>query len=100
MHLFLGVDLTLVGTFVPVFGAGATALAFGLLKGRRRVFWMIAIPAIVLAFCLAFGEELLSNGNLLFAALFGLFLVATICVYFPVMIIWGIRTWRRRTTPG
>lgn len=83
----IGIFLLFFGTFLPLLGVVATFLSAFAAGGRPRFYILLFGPAVTLTLCLVFGGPISHNGNLLFAVLFGLFLVFLVC-YYPILLFW------------
>jgi len=81
-----------LGTFLPLFGAIATAIVAALTTGWKRWTALMAIPAATLALTTVYADVIARDGNLLFAALYLSYLLALV-VYYPVLAILGAKKW-------
>lgn len=84
--------LQLIGTFLPVLGVIATVILAGATKGWRRWASLFVVPALTFVGAMVFGSEIARDGNLLFAVLFLLFLLALL-VYYPILLFVAIKRW-------
>lgn len=82
--------LQLIGTFLPVIGVFATIIVAGVTTGWKRWCALILVPAITLVIVLYGGGEIARDGNMLFALLFVLFVLALL-VYYPILFVVGLR---------
>lgn len=82
----------LLGTFLPLLGAVATAIVAALTTGWKRWIALVAIPAATIALTTVYADVIARDGNLLFAALYLSFLLALV-VYYPVLAILGTKKW-------
>gem|GEM_PF-2848731 len=80
--------LLLFGTFLPLFGVIMTAFLALVLKHWWRVAALIMTPLLTYGLCDYFGSAIADNGNMLFVALLGVFMVA-LCIYYPMLLITG-----------
>ena len=84
-----------LGTFLPVYGIALTLLLGILLKGRWRAIALVAVPLLTYLLCSSFGRFIATDGNMLFVALFGIFMVL-LPIYYPVLLVVFGLTWIRR----
>jgi hypothetical protein len=86
MFQAIQIPLVLLGTFVPVIGIGITLVLGFALTGKKRwmAFWIV--PILTLGICVLIAKPVAYNGNLLFAALFGLLFVG-LFIYYPVLLV-------------
>lgn len=82
--------LQLIGTFLPVIGVFATIIVAGVTAGWKRWSALTLIPAITLAIMVFGGGDIARDGNMLFALLFILFVLAVL-VYYPILFVVGLR---------
>jgi len=83
--------LQLIGTFLPLYGVVLTVIAGFSLKGRWRVGALLLIPLLTYVLCGQLGSFLGDNGNMLFVALFAVY-IALLPIYYPVLlIVFGIK---------
>lgn len=89
------IPLVLLGTFVPIIGIGMTFVLGLALTGWKRwlAFWVV--PILTLGICFMIGGQVADNGNLLFAALFGIFLVG-LFLYYPILSIISVIAFLKR----
>jgi hypothetical protein len=86
--------LQLIGTFTPLYGVVLTAVLATVLKGKWRVAVLVLVPLLTYIICSAFGGIIGFDGNMLFVALFAVFLTG-LCVYYPVLMVIGGVLWIR-----
>ena len=84
--------LQLIGTFLPVYGIVLTVILGVVLKKWWRTAVLLLTPLLTYWLGSYFGGDIGFDGNLLFVALFGLFMLA-MCIYYPVLLIVGTVTW-------
>ena len=92
--------LQFLGTFLPLLGVFATAIVAALTTGWKRWTALLVTPAATFALTTVYADVIARDGNLLFAALYILFLLALV-VYYPVLAILGAKKWldaRREAT--
>lgn len=80
--------LLVVGTFLPVLGVILTVCLGVVLQRRRRAAALVLTPLLTYGLCDYFAGPIAANGNLLFVALLGVYMVA-LCIYYPVLLIAG-----------
>lgn len=92
--------LQLVGTFLPVYGIALTVLLGIILKGRLRGVALVVTPLLTYFLCSYSARFIGSDGNMLFVALLGIFMVL-LPIYYPVLLFaYGISWIRRKKEEG
>jgi len=81
--------LQLILTFLPILIIGVLVVFAVNTRGLLRIAGLVLIPLLGFGLCTFLGSAIAYNGNLLFAVLVALYLVF-LCVYYPVLAIWGI----------
>ena len=86
--------LVLFGTALPLIGIGVTVLLVCLTQGVTRWIVLTGLPALTLLFCWLVIEPIWRDGNLLAAAIYMSYFVAT-SVYYPILAAVGVVAYRR-----
>ena len=89
-------NLQLIGTFLPIYGIVLTAIFGVVLKRWPRIAALLLIPLLTYLLGSYWGEAIAFDGNMLFVALFGIFLLG-MCIYYPVLLSIGIILWFKKT---
>lgn len=87
--------LQLIGTFLPIYGIVLTAIFGVVLKRWSRAAALLLIPLLTYWLCSHWGEAIAFDGNMLYVALFGVFMLG-MCIYYPVLLIVGIVLWFKK----
>ena len=89
-------NLQLIGTFLPIYGIVLTAIFGVVLKRWWRIAALLLVPLLTYGLGSYWGEAIAFDGNMLYVALFGVFMVV-MCLYYPVLLIVGIVLWFKKT---
>lgn len=88
--------LQLIGTFLPVYGIVLTAIFGVILKRWWRAAALLLTPLLTYWLGSCWGGAIAFDGNMLFVALFGVFMLG-LCIYYPVLLVVGIILWFKKT---
>lgn len=88
--------LQLIGTFLPVYGIILTIILGVILRKRWRIAALFLTPLLTYWLSSYFGNDIGYDGNMLFVALLGLFMLA-MCIYYPVLLISSIVLWFKKS---
>jgi hypothetical protein len=85
----LDIIFMLLGTFLPLIGAGLTVILANIFKGNIRWTILFGLPALTMLLCWVWASIIWQDGNMLAAALFFIYL-ASLIIYYPVLIVSGL----------
>jgi len=88
--------LQLIGTFLPVYGIVLTIILGVVLRKGWQTAALLLTPLLTYWLSSYFGYYIGYDGNMLFVALLGFFILA-MCIYYPVLLIASIVLWFKRT---
>lgn len=91
--------LLVAGTFLPLVGVLATVLLAIILQKWWRLAVLALLPLLFYGLSNYFAPQIGANGNMLFVAIFGVYLVM-LAIYYPVLLIAGVILWLRRDRGG
>ncbi len=81
--------LLLAGTFLPIYGVALTIFLAIILKTWMRALALTLMPLLTYGLCLYFGSAIAYNGNMLYVALFVVFIIA-LCIYYPALLVLSV----------
>jgi len=91
--------LQLIGTFLPVYGVILTVVLGVTLKGLSQAAALLVVPLVTYLLCSFWGADIAYDGNMLYVALFAVF-IAVLPIYYPaLLVVWGVR-WVRAKRGG
>ncbi len=81
--------LLLAGTFLPIYGVALTIFLAIVLKTWRRALALTLVPLLTYGLCNYFGGAIADNGNMLYVAVFGIFIIG-LCLYYPGLLLFSM----------
>lgn len=87
--------LLVAGTFLPLIGILATALLAIVLQKWWRLAALVLVPVLFFGLSNYYAPQVGANGNMLFVAIFGVYMVV-LAIYYPALLIAAVILWLRR----